>query len=306
MRRLFIAVALAAALWFFWPKKARPPEDEAPVPTAPTVQKSPPSKLIPPSPPVRIAAPSTPKAASAPRPSSAPPPPGAPAPKREEKFSLAYAVEDGVAVTQGDIVLGAPEDNSTSGFAYVPYPNAWPSSRIAFHIQPSVRNPDRVLEAFALFEKTAVQFVPYTNQTDVIVFDEGTQNCKSYVGRIGGKQPIWIAPDCGAKEIAHEILHALGFIHEQNRTDRDEFVEMLFDNIEPEHKVNFEKFPESFMAASGLAPFDYESIMMYPPWMFARGGLSTMRPRQAGEQIRPSDTLSAKDIERINKIYGNR
>jgi hypothetical protein len=31
----------------------------------------------------------------------------------------------------------------------------------------------------------------------------------------------------------HEFLHAFGMVHEQTRADRDKYVEILYENIEP-------------------------------------------------------------------------
>jgi len=33
--------------------------------------------------------------------------------------------------------------------------------------------------------------------------------------------------------VQHEFLHALGFVHEQSRPDRDDFVTIDFTNIDP-------------------------------------------------------------------------
>ena len=78
-----------------------------------------------------------------------------------------------------------------------------------------------------------------------------------------------------------------------------------FDNIDERYKENFDKLPTEFMKISGQAPFDFESLMLYPPWMFAKNGQSTMQSKVRDHQILPSNTLSKSDIERINLVYHN-
>jgi hypothetical protein len=217
-----------------------------------------------------------------------------------------FKVEDGVAVVDGDIVVGDAPSGKSSGSALLSALSLWPTHEIPYFIQPSLSDPARVTEAIRLFEGTSVQFVPYTNQPDVLVFQEGTRTCKSYMGRIGGKQPIFLAPACGPYEIAHELMHALGFVHEQNRFDRDHFLKINKENIDERYLVNFERMPAEFMRLSGSTEFGYDSIMIYPPFMFSKNGRPTMEPIVDGKQINPSHTLSADDIARVNAYYGAR
>jgi len=218
---------------------------------------------------------------------------------------LPYTLVNGMFIVQGDVLAGAPtqEGVDTQGLVEVIPGEKWPGGVIPFHIQPDVVNPERVYQAIAMFEGSAIRFQPQQGEKDVLVFERGEQHCLSYVGKVGGKQPLYIEPRCSPTDIAHEIMHALGFVHEQNRSDRDRYVSVNFDNIEENFRFNFEKLPDAFMATSGLAPFDFESIMIYPVWMFAKPGKSTMEPLDRNQIIRPSQSLSRGDLERLHRAY---
>lgn len=225
----------------------------------------------------------------------------------DSKNLVTYTIDGGVAVTQGDIIIGELDPEAamapTSGQVPEPQVKTWPTNEIPYFIQADLPNKERVIEALQMFSGTRVRFIPYNNHSDAIVFERREGVCKSYVGYIGGLQKVYLSDQCGPAEVAHEIMHSLGFVHEQNRHDRDQFIHIFWDNIEPAEKVNFEKFSGSAMKATGAASFDFQSIMMYPETMFSRNQSPTMRPVADGQKIMPSEVLSPKDVERINAIY---
>ena len=68
-------------------------------------------------------------------------------------------------------------------------------------------------------------------------------SCASSVGRSGGKQVVSIGEGCRKKGIViHELLHSLGFWHEQSRPDRDDYVTIIWANVQEKAKMNFSKF----------------------------------------------------------------
>ena len=58
--------------------------------------------------------------------------------------------------------------------------------------------------------------------------------------------------------IIHEMLHAVGFHHEQSRTDRDDYVTINTANIEAGFEDNFDKETTTILSA-----YDLTSIMHY-------------------------------------------
>ncbi|KAJ8297955.1 hypothetical protein KUTeg_024486 [Tegillarca granosa] len=58
--------------------------------------------------------------------------------------------------------------------------------------------------------------------------------------------------------VIHEFCHALGMNHEQSRSDRDNHLKVLFENINEDKKYNLEK--EKTLDNN---PYDYYSLMQY-------------------------------------------
>ena len=53
----------------------------------------------------------------------------------------------------------------------------------------------------------------------------GDALCQSYVGRKGGKQALTMNKDCyDYGHIAHELFHVLGFAHENQRLDSQDYI----------------------------------------------------------------------------------
>ena len=74
-----------------------------------------------------------------------------------------------------------------------------------------------------------VTFSPATTSTVHYVMIQGGPKCESQLGMVGGEQQMLLNSKCFAKEhgllkLVHELLHTLGFVHEQNRPDRDDFI----------------------------------------------------------------------------------
>ena len=177
---------------------------------------------------------------------------------------------------------------------------------IPFAISPDLPNPSRVEKAIEYFNQhTPVSFVQYSSQPDAIVFEPGEEHCYSALGKTGGLQPIRLSAGCQPPEIIHEMMHALGFVHEQSRPDRDQYVQVLWDNIEEKFQPQFAVVPDALMEAERGTAFDFHSVMLYRPDTFAaRPGLLTLQPQDGRPAIEPTQQgLSDGDIQRLKRMY---
>uniref|UniRef100_A0A8B9LAV6 Metalloendopeptidase n=1 Tax=Astyanax mexicanus TaxID=7994 RepID=A0A8B9LAV6_ASTMX len=126
--------------------------------------------------------------------------------------------------------------------------------------------------------------------------------CYSSVGRTGGKQVVSLSTrGCVYHGIVqHELNHALGFYHEHTRSDRDRYVTINWQNIDPTMQYNFNKENTNNLNT----PYDYSSVMHYGKTAFTINGLNTITPiPDASVQIGQRVDLSVIDIQRINTLY---
>ncbi|XP_008547968.1 zinc metalloproteinase nas-4 [Microplitis demolitor] len=200
----------------------------------------------------------------------------------------------------------------------------WPDATIPYMLSPWFKPNQKqlIMEAMEDFHRyTCVRFVPHNgDRDDYIRITAGNTGCWSSVGRIGGRQDVNLqVPGCVMKKgtVIHELMHAVGFIHEQSRYDRDDFVDIQWQNIKPGNHINFQKASKGTTNPFGVG-YDYGSVMHYSKAAFSLNGQPTVIPKETNSGIfggldeiffnsKPSlgqrEGFSKKDIKKIRNMY---
>ncbi|GAB0185398.1 meprin A subunit alpha [Grus japonensis] len=163
-----------------------------------------------------------------------------------------------------------------------------------------------ILQAFEMFRlKSCIDFKPYEGERTYISFRK-ENGCWSMVGDLQTGQTLSIGERCDYRAIVeHEILHALGFYHEQSRMDRDDYVTIWWDQIITDKEHNFLKYDDSFITDLNT-PYDYESLMHYAPFSFNKNeSIPTITAKipEFDNIIGQRLDFSAIDLERLNRMY---
>ncbi|HDR5271239.1 M12 family metallopeptidase [Bacillus thuringiensis] len=218
-----------------------------------------------------------------------------------------YVVINNLAIAEGDMIIGNADEMregnglTSSGFTYIrELGRKWPNGIVPYIIDPALPQPERVHQAVEHWNsKTIIKLQPRINQQNYIKFTPG-DGCSSWIGMQGGEQTITIGASCSVGNTIHEIGHAIGMYHEQSAPDRDEHVEILWDNIEESAKFNFRK--TDWVEAGVFGVYDYQSIMHYGRFAFSKNNQPTIIPK-LNVEIGQRAGLSNGDVVGVNSLY---
>lgn len=166
---------------------------------------------------------------------------------------------------------------------------------------------NKIKQKLSVDDEPCIEFVPLFNEKDYVQFvDYG--DCSSDVGFYPGINNISLSKSCiDTGIIIHEMMHLLGFGHEQSRFDRDKYVELDYNFISD---LNFKKDNLTNESSTDF-PYDFYSIMHYNSNSFQQ---NVILDKQTIQSKYPSllsnknlyhskEELSPIDIYKIQKLY---
>jgi len=217
----------------------------------------------------------------------------------------AIRASETLQLIEGDILTSA-EPLSRRGVMFARH-TLWADGVMPVWIDPAIADASRteVRAAMAIWNRVAgVRLdelsAPLPDGQDYVHIELG-EGCASWVGRRGGAQSLWVAPACSRGAVLHELGHALGLEHEHTRPDRDAWIRIHWDNIEPERRHNFNVAPAGTRL---LGDYDYASLMHYGADFFGIASRTTIEPLDPRARIGQRRSPSAGDIAAIAELYG--
>lgn len=101
--------------------------------------------------------------------------------------------------------------------------------------------------------------------------------------------------------ITHELGHTIGLKHEHQRPDRDDYVDIKWNNIIDSCKDQFD-IERAELYDDTQFDYDYESIMHYDPYTFSKNYLPTITGIDYTGDIGGYE-ITLTDIAKVNLIY---
>ncbi|RKH67060.1 M12 family metallopeptidase [Corallococcus llansteffanensis] len=238
-----------------------------------------------------------------------------------------YAKVGGLAVIGGDIVIGpveeveartrevdargGPEAGGVQAQGAVITGTQdwfrWPNGVVPYTISSDLAQPSTLAAAINAWQQsTQIRFVlrtasnaaQYPNYVTFRATDTPGGNF-SYVGMQTSPQSVQLSSGATTGIMIHEIGHVLGMWHEHTRTDRDAYVRILWENVDPRYTADFDI---RYGFTRDVFAYDFNSIMHYDSTIASKNGQPTV-VKLGGGTIGVNSVLSVGDVNTIRRIY---
>jgi len=207
---------------------------------------------------------------------------------------------------QGDIVLSDKQLSEGSEFnkGGASY-SRWPSGKIYYTIASNMGsiNVNKINSAISEYNnKTNTQWIYRTNQSNYVEFIFGSSSGSdgwAHIGYQGGKQTVSLDQYISVGSVIHEMGHTVGLYHEHTRKDRDQYVKILWNNIQSGQSYNF----NIYSSGTDIGPFNINSVMMYWPTSYSKNGQPTITRADNSSFTYNRTGFTTGDINTINAMY---
>ncbi len=216
----------------------------------------------------------------------------------------ADSLPDGSFVVSGDIIIGPAHPEIAKGqphqAAVFDPGGLWPGGVIPYVLDPSLSPQmiDQFQTAAAQWAaRTPVRFVLRSYESVYVRVRAGS--CVASLGKpASGEGVLSIdASNCAP----HEMGHTIGLMHESQRRDRDNFLEMLYPNIAPSPKVRREFDGERCPNRLDIGLYDFASVMHYTSR--SNGRRAAFRTRPPGIHLGSERVPSEGDLQVVSRLY---
>ncbi|KAG8178329.1 hypothetical protein JTE90_026297 [Oedothorax gibbosus] len=175
----------------------------------------------------------------------------------------------------------------------------WKDGIIPYELHSSLNfNKHRILKAMKTIEEySRMRFVERSYEDTYLMLNKG-EGC--FFQRGDGFQQPRVSLGIGCEDfgtVLHELMHAIGFPHEQKRPDRDDYITIHWENIKRGSEPQFRKLKRHEYEWSEF-PFDFNSIMMYDDKAFSKNGFKTMEAKN-GKTMPRKTNLSEIDKRKL-------
>jgi len=190
-------------------------------------------------------------------------------------------------------------------------PRTWTNGKVPYKISSGVVDTDKIRLIDRVIrdieDNTCIRFINRRFEDEYMNIQTDRVACSAQVGVQTGINQLNLADSCwNYPTIAHMVLHVLGLYHENNRADRDDYVEINTENLRGLNARKFDKIPANQFNVLDT-PYDLQSITHFPNKIYGikQSGRDdwTIRAKRNPSQQLGGNRITVNDYRKLKKLY---